>query len=689
VLVLAMVVATCWGVVQLAALATPTRSVRGTTLLLAAGAGMYLCGVAAVAVQFVWTRAVAAATGDPVTGVVRRAGYTVDPFVEEIVKVLPLLVIGWRLRGRLQWGVTDHVLLGAASGAGFGLFEALLRFGARADGAVRVPEGWLLPVSITPPVVPDLGTSLGSWLPPPAAAGLLSLARGPDVNVHLVWSALAGLGVGLLLRGRGRVRLAGPALVLLAGADHAAHNHDLAGNAGGGFLGDAVTAPFVAAQPLLWLWPLVALAVAVVLDVRARRRVRAAADVPDLRLRREGDDPAANAAALAGYAGQGLPWTGVLVPRFVLLRRAAWYSAATGVTPAAEPLLRAVRDARDQFDAADSRDAWRRAGRTAVLGETGDRSAAGLLLRFWPLLLWALLLVPVVAYYLVGSTPFAAGVQEALGARGLFHMFLLLPAVLGLALLLRQLVSGIRVLPAVLRLPDAEAAAAVQLRLGIAAGATGLGVVLLGAWLRGTEPDGRVLTNLHVLDALSALLLAAGIALLIGAVIFFPPTMGLAPLATGAGTIFVPSVSGAFTTTALLGAGSIVLSHAASGAGDRVGGGGSGGGARPPSGGPGIPQRPPAPRPYARHWRLRNIVNNLWKGTRNTNRVGDGTTMDAIRNELRTGLPTHQRMHSAKGRIEIRALDRWIRNHGATATRQDRLLAWRLRAELRNALGGR
>src|SRR5689334_17085542 len=127
-----MVLATCWGVLQLAVLATPVRSVRVSTLLAAVGIGLYGCGIAAIAVQYAYTRALAAASGDPVPDVVRVAGYTVDPFVEEVVKVLPLLVLAWHARTRLQWGFTDYLLLGAATGAGFGLLEALMRFGHRA-----------------------------------------------------------------------------------------------------------------------------------------------------------------------------------------------------------------------------------------------------------------------------------------------------------------------------------------------------------------------------------------------------------------------------------------------------------------------------------------------------------------------------------------------------------------------------
>ncbi|MBT0769061.1 hypothetical protein KIH74_09000 [Kineosporia sp. J2-2] len=102
VLMLAMVFTCCWGVVQLAVLGQPTRSVRLGTLFLAAGLGFYGCGVLAVALEYAVTRVWAGATGQPLNHVVEVASYTVDPFVEEAVKVLPLLILAYGLRGRLQ-----------------------------------------------------------------------------------------------------------------------------------------------------------------------------------------------------------------------------------------------------------------------------------------------------------------------------------------------------------------------------------------------------------------------------------------------------------------------------------------------------------------------------------------------------------------------------------------------------------
>lgn len=147
------------------------------------------------------------------------------------------------------------------------------------------------------------------------------------------------------------------------------------------------------------------------------------------------------------------------------------------------------------------------------------------------------------------------------------------------------MVRLVRRLPDALRAPHGEAAAQTQLRLGVALGSAGLAAVALGAWLRGTQPQSALLSGYHVLDALSSLLLIAGVALVIAASVFFPPSIGLVATTTG---LLVPTiaVSGAFATTAGLGAMSLLLSQAAGGAsssaGDGSDGGGTGGGQGPP-----------------------------------------------------------------------------------------------------------
>jgi RsiW-degrading membrane proteinase PrsW (M82 family) len=678
-LVLAMVLAAVWGLFQLAVLGSPTRSVRAGTLLLALGAGLYGCGVLAVGLQFAWTRLFAAATGVRLHEVVRVAAYTVDPYVEEIVKVLPLLLLAWSVRARWQRGLTDHVLLGAATGAGFGLLEALVRFGSRTGSAIATPGGWVLPVSLSPPMIPSPWQTVTSWLPAPVnSSDLFAFGSGAGTDLHLAWSAVAGLGIGLAVRGRGPVRLAGPVLVLLAGADHAAYNYDLL-HPDSSFVGDLLSGPFVAARGALWLWPLLALATAVLLDRRALRRGRDQA--PDLRLRRErsGGLPVLQPAR---YLRQGLPWTLLVVPRFVLLRRSALYRAEHDPD---DPLPAAVAAARDQLDAADSPAAWRGVGRLALTA-AGPARIGPLLRRGRPLLLWAALLVPAFLYYVAGSTRYLHDVQDWLEQPGVFHVLLLGPGLAVLALLAWQLAGAARALPAALRAPDGDAAARLQLRLATGAGAGGLGLVLLAAWLDGTRPQSGVLNNVHVLDALSSLLLVAGIALVIAAVLFFPPSIGLAVMATGTGlTVLVPTiaVSGAFVTAATLGVGSILLSQAAGRGSGSGSSGGSGGGSVPD-----IPQGPVARPPAVRDYKLKRIVDSLFREPSGPNHIGDGSTMDAVRNELLTGRPTGGSFHSIKANNTIRALNRWLAERGPGATRQDRLWAQELREQLKRVLEG-
>ncbi|MET7760859.1 PrsW family glutamic-type intramembrane protease [Streptomyces sp. NPDC005393] len=152
---LLMVAATVYGVAQLLILASPTRSVRISTALLTIAVGVYGCGLAAALLELAYTRSVAEVTGDSLTKVVETASYTVDPVIEELIKVMPLVLIGWNIKIRRQWGLTDHVVLGAGLGAGFGLLEALARFGLDADRAIAHPAGaGPFPTASAPPISP-------------------------------------------------------------------------------------------------------------------------------------------------------------------------------------------------------------------------------------------------------------------------------------------------------------------------------------------------------------------------------------------------------------------------------------------------------------------------------------------------------------------------------------------------------
>lgn len=121
------------------------------------------------------------------------------PFLEEALKLVPALVILWRWRGRgiLSLGALDVMLMAAASGAGAGLLE---------EAFIRERFAW-----------PDV-----AYLPAVATESLGRLIAG-----HAMWSALAGLtlGVALLLRSRGRwAYLLAPSGFVLAVVDHAITN---------------------------------------------------------------------------------------------------------------------------------------------------------------------------------------------------------------------------------------------------------------------------------------------------------------------------------------------------------------------------------------------------------------------------------------------------------------------------------
>lgn len=93
------------------------------------------------------------------------------------------------------------------------------------------------------------------------------------------------------------------------------------------------------------------------------------------------------------------------------------------------------------------------------------------------------------------------------------------------------------------------------------------------------------------------------------------------------------------------------------------------------------------PTPQVGSTKLQHLVDNLYKGTTNPNRVGNGTTMDAIRNEHATGVPTGGRMHSIKGQETLNGLNNWLRrNPGASYS--DRLVGQSLADELSLVLRG-
>jgi RHS repeat-associated protein len=94
------------------------------------------------------------------------------------------------------------------------------------------------------------------------------------------------------------------------------------------------------------------------------------------------------------------------------------------------------------------------------------------------------------------------------------------------------------------------------------------------------------------------------------------------------------------------------------------------------------------PTPTVTNPKLANLVKDLFKGSRSSNPIGTGSTADAVRNELTTGLPTQGVFHSQKAQEYINAISNWQRRN-PNASDYDRIVAESLKLDLQSAIGGR
>ena len=100
------------------------------------------------------------------------------------------------------WGVIQVILLGS-------------------HAAHAIAGGWAIVIGKSTILVPGIANTLTSWLPD----GTVFADETIGVNSHLVWSAIGGLGVGLIVRNRSTAaRLVAGALLLYIGLDHAVGN---------------------------------------------------------------------------------------------------------------------------------------------------------------------------------------------------------------------------------------------------------------------------------------------------------------------------------------------------------------------------------------------------------------------------------------------------------------------------------
>jgi len=92
-------------------------------------------------------------------------------------------------------------------------------------------------------------------------------------------------------------------------------------------------------------------------------------------------------------------------------------------------------------------------------------------------------------------------------------------------------------------------------------------------------------------------------------------------------------------------------------------------------------------RPDVTNSIMDNIIKDIYKGQGGKNIVGNGTTMDAVRNELMTGLPMNGKFHSTKAEELINRLNRRLRAQGISDS--EAAIAKALIEDLENALGGK
>ncbi len=510
-----MAVAAVVTVVQLGLVGSWARSVRLSTLVQAVAVGLVVVGPATVAVEWALVRLLSRVGPWAVSTLVTRASWTWDPVVEEVMKVAPLLVLAvvWPSAHR-QLGWTDHLLVGAGLGVGFGLAESAFRFAQVGPMVMKIGDDYMVGASLMggAVTVPSVGTSLGTWL--------------PDTTPHLLYTCVAVLGVAWAGRRRGWWRLLGVLPIAAASLAHAV------GNAGGSFLENAgrhfADTPLArtTASATGWLYDrltgvlLVSLIVLVVVDRVAQAQARRAHR--GLLLPGEAWHGLAPVPLVAAGL-RAVPWSTWATWYVVLQRRAGLYALAAGCPPTqADTVGRQVASLSRATDPVR----WRAASRK-VLGSLSWRG-----LWSWRTFLWLVAVAPAVAYLVIGGFPSTRGLQQRMtGPVG--TGLLVAGLVAGTVVALSQVSALVKNLRASRGPVWHEAAIRPAARL-----ATITTTVLVAAALvaRLVAVDGnatrQIVRNYHILDALAMAALVLGLALLLMAFITIPP-MALAVTSVG------------------------------------------------------------------------------------------------------------------------------------------------------------
>lgn len=92
-------------------------------------------------------------------------------------------------------------------------------------------------------------------------------------------------------------------------------------------------------------------------------------------------------------------------------------------------------------------------------------------------------------------------------------------------------------------------------------------------------------------------------------------------------------------------------------------------------------------KPTVSNEKLKNIINDLYKGQGGANTIGNGTTMDAVRNEILTGQATNGKFHTSKLSDYVNVLEKRLR--AGDLNLHDEAVVKTLLEDAKNALIGK
>jgi RsiW-degrading membrane proteinase PrsW (M82 family) len=508
-MILAIAFAHVWGVIQLVVLGSLSRTVRVRTVLAALTVGLYAIGPLTVFLQLGWIHVAASLLGTPAAHIQSIASYTVDPFLEEALKLLPLAMLLLLIPTvRRQWSVTDCVLIAAATGSGYGLAENLYRYAGSPDSAHTIAAGWAIVIGRHTLFVPGILHTLTSWLP----AGTVSADETISLNPHLVWSVIGGLAVGLIVRHRTRAtRLVAAGLLFYIGLDHAAGNAALARD---NWL-SPLAAPLHALATLGGLMVIAALLAAWRLD----RTSQPAAEALDPLLAAE-RSASSRIEGTFRAAVSRLPWSIFWVGGFTRARR-AWRAARAASPAGADDLLAALVAQRDQIERSLTQPTS-----PSLLPSGLTPAALRSALRRPEVIMSLVFLAPSILYLVIGGFPETAGIQRVITGPLVWPLVLLI-TVATQARTAWSVIVRLRNWSKTRRLPVGDDAALVGLQIACGVGAVGLGGFTLMRVFGGLSAGSSLISGAHGADAANRLQPGGGLSVANGGGAFAPPPPSL------------------------------------------------------------------------------------------------------------------------------------------------------------------